>query len=128
MGLDEEGSHRRIMSILDSAAEMIRESGGEVLRYAGDAILATFPSVVGAVNASVAIQQMVSTSNEGIAGEQHVQLRIGLNLGRCNRGQGRGLRRWRQRRGSLGKPSRAGRHLPSPVRWLIRFETRQMFA
>ena len=47
MGLDEEGSHRQVMAILDSAADTIRESGGEVLRYAGDAILATFSSVAG---------------------------------------------------------------------------------
>ena len=81
MGLDEEGSHRRVMAILDSAAETIRESGGEVLRYAGDAILATFSSVIGAVETSVAIQEQISTVNESIAGDQHVQVRIGLNLG-----------------------------------------------
>lgn len=81
MGLDEDGSHRRVMAILDSATETIRESGGEVLRYAGDAILATFPSVVGAVETSVAIQERISAFNEGIVGDRHVQVRIGLNLG-----------------------------------------------
>ena len=81
MGLDEEGSHRQVMAILDSAAETIRENGGEVLRYAGDAILATFSSVVGAVETSVAIQAQISTVNEGIARDRHVQVRIGLNLG-----------------------------------------------
>lgn len=81
MGLDEEGSHRRVMSILDSTAEFIRESDGEVLRYAGDAILATFSSVVDAVKTSVAIQERISAFNKDIAGDQHVQVRIGLNLG-----------------------------------------------
>jgi len=81
MGLDEEGSHRQVMAILDSAAETIRESGGEVLRYAGDAILATFSSVVVAIQTSVAIQESISAVNEGIAGDRHVQVRIGLNLG-----------------------------------------------
>ena len=81
MGLDEDGSHRQVMAILDSAAETIRESGGEVLRYAGDAILATFSSVVGAIQTSVAIQEQISAVNEGIAGDRHVQVRIGLNLG-----------------------------------------------
>jgi adenylate cyclase len=81
MGLDEEGSHRRVMAILDSATETIHESGGEVLRYAGDAILATFSSVVGAVETSVAIQERISAANEGVAGDQQVQVRIGLNLG-----------------------------------------------
>ena len=81
MGLDEEGGHRQVMAILDSAAETIRKSGGEVLRYAGDAILATFSSVVDAVETSVAIQEHISTVNEGIEGDRHVQVRIGLNLG-----------------------------------------------
>ena len=81
MGIDEEGSHQRVMAILDAASETIRESGGEVLRYAGDAILATFSSVVEAVKTSVTIQDQISTVNEDIAGDQHVQVRIGLNLG-----------------------------------------------
>jgi adenylate cyclase len=81
MGLDEEGSHRQVMSILDSVAETIRENSGEVLRYAGDAILATFSSVVGAIQTSIAIQKRISTINESIGRDRHVQVRIGLNLG-----------------------------------------------
>ena len=81
MGLDEEGSHKRVMAVLDSASETIREGGGEVLRYAGDAILATFSSVVDAVETSVVIQERIATTNKEMAGERHVQVRIGLNLG-----------------------------------------------
>jgi class 3 adenylate cyclase len=81
MGLDEEGSHRQVMAILDSAADTINKSGGEVLRYAGDAILATFSSVVGAIEASIAIQGQISAVNEGVTRDRHVQIRIGLNLG-----------------------------------------------
>jgi len=81
MGLDEEGSHQRVMAILDLATETISEGGGEVLRYAGDAILATFPSVVNAVDTSVAIQEKISAANESFSENQHVQVRIGLNLG-----------------------------------------------
>ena len=80
MGLDEEGSHRRVMAILDSAANTIRESGGEVLRYAGDAILATFSSVVSAIETSVSIQEKISAINKGTARDRHVHVRIGLNL------------------------------------------------
>ena len=81
MGLDEEGSHRRVMAILDATTETIRGSGGEVLRYAGDAILATFSSVISAVETSVKIQERISSANQNIAGDRHVQVRIGLNLG-----------------------------------------------
>lgn len=81
MGLDEDGSHRRVMAVLDTAAQMIQQSGGEVLRYAGDAILSTFPSVVSAVQTSVRIQERISAINAEIGPNQHVQLRIGLNIG-----------------------------------------------
>ena len=55
-GDDELGTHHRVMSALDAATEFIKTSGGSVLRYAGDAILAEFSSRVAAINASVAIQ------------------------------------------------------------------------
>ena len=55
-GVDEEGTHRRVMSILDSAGRFINEAGGKVLRSAGDAVLADFTSALAAVKAAIAIQ------------------------------------------------------------------------
>ena len=60
-GDDELGTHQRVMSSLDRASETIDKAGGNVLRYAGDAILAEFGSVVACVNAAVAIQQRYAT-------------------------------------------------------------------
>ena len=45
---DEVGTHHQVMSVLDYASDAIRDGGGTVLRYAGDAILAEFQSVVAA--------------------------------------------------------------------------------
>ena len=45
-GEDEEGAHQRVMAILDHATAAIVASDGAVLRYSGDAILASFPSVI----------------------------------------------------------------------------------
>ena len=39
-GRDEVRTHHRLMDLLDFASESISGSGGKVLRYAGDAILA----------------------------------------------------------------------------------------
>jgi adenylate cyclase len=78
---DELGAHPRVMSALDFATESIKTSGGTVLRYAGDAILAEFPSVVATANASVAIQNELHARNKEVPETQRVNLRIGINLG-----------------------------------------------
>ena len=79
-GDDEVGSHRRVMAVLDDVAERITAADGEVLRYAGDAILATFPSVVLAVDSAVEIQKMLAEQHAGMLEDQQVRLHIGINL------------------------------------------------
>ena len=61
--------------------ETIKGQGGAVLRYAGDAVLAEFPSVVAAVDASAAIQNELNIQNQNVSQDRKVQLRIGINLG-----------------------------------------------
>ncbi len=80
-GGDELGTHRKVMDTLDLATESIKSGGGSVLRYAGDAILAEFASVVAAVNAAVAIQIELDKRNEDVPADDKVQIRIGVNLG-----------------------------------------------
>ncbi|MCZ6731688.1 MAG: adenylate/guanylate cyclase domain-containing protein [Gammaproteobacteria bacterium] len=80
-GSDELGTHRRVMDALDFATESIKSGGGTVLRYAGDAILAEFSSVVAAVNAAVTIQIELGKRNESVPEDNKVQIRIGVNLG-----------------------------------------------
>jgi adenylate cyclase len=80
-GNDEEGTHRRVMEILDIASRKITDSGGTVLRYAGDAILAEYASVVTAVSASIDIQIELANKNVGIPDDRKVQIRIGVNVG-----------------------------------------------
>ncbi len=80
-GVDEEGTHRRVMAVLDDVSAAIKDSGGTVLRYAGDAILAVFPSVVLAVDTSTAIQTELATRQAGVPEDEQVAIRIGINLG-----------------------------------------------
>ena len=80
-GSDELGTHQAVMRLLDHAQQTVQQQGGKVLRYAGDAILAEFPSVVSCVDAAVSVQTEQVSLNQNIASEQQVQVRIGINLG-----------------------------------------------
>lgn len=80
-GEDEEGTHREVMEVLDYVSGAIRDSGGTVLRYAGDAILAEFSSAVTAVRTSIAVQSELARQNASVADEKKIQIRIGVNIG-----------------------------------------------
>lgn len=80
-GRDEVGTHQRMMAVLDYASESIKERGGTVLRYAGDAILAEFPSLIGAVETAADIQTELAARNRNLDDLKKIQIRIGLNLG-----------------------------------------------
>lgn len=80
-GEDEEGTHRRAMAVLDHASEAISDAGGTVLRYAGDAILAEFPSAVTAVKCAVSIQAHLHERADRTPDSAGIRLRIGINIG-----------------------------------------------
>ncbi len=80
-GVDEEGTHARVMGMLDMAAASIDASNGSVLRYAGDAILASFPSVVEAMHTAVKIQTALAGENMDLPEDEKLHIRIGINLG-----------------------------------------------
>jgi len=78
---NEAGTHHQVMSVLDYTSGVIKDGGGTVLRYAGDAILAEFQSVVAATMAALTIQNELLARNDDKADNDKVQIRIGLNLG-----------------------------------------------
>ncbi len=80
-GRDEMGTHKRVMGVLDYASESIKEGEGKVLRYAGDAILAEFSSVLKTVGTAVGIQRELEHRNADFSADDKVQIRIGLNIG-----------------------------------------------
>jgi adenylate cyclase len=80
-GGDEEGTHRRVMELLDDVSNQITASGGTVLRYAGDAILAEFSSIVGAVKTGTSIQTELFNKNAALLDDEKLQIRIGINIG-----------------------------------------------
>ena len=78
---DEVGTHQQVMSLLDYASETITARGGKVLRYAGDAILAEFSSMVAATETAITVQQELYARNLDKQEGDRVEIRIGLNLG-----------------------------------------------
>ncbi len=80
-GEDEEGTHRRLSSYLDLISESIRNHGGNVVHYAGDAILADFSTVTDALTCAVKIQQLLKDENADLPEKRKVRFRVGLNLG-----------------------------------------------
>jgi len=78
---DEEGTHRLLSSNLDEFTECIEHYNGRVEHYAGDAILAEFPSVTLAVTCALAVQAKLSRRQSHLDEADRVLFRIGINLG-----------------------------------------------
>ena len=80
-GEDEVGTHATVSQRLALIARAVEARGGEVGNFAGDAILAQFPSAVSAVACAVEVQRDFAQRNQGIAEQSQVRFRIGINLG-----------------------------------------------
>ena len=80
-GDDEDATHRTLSEYLDLIASTIESHGGQVMHYAGDAVLAKFDAVVDALSSAVSIQSELETRNEDLPNERKVQFRIGVNSG-----------------------------------------------
>ena len=82
MGLDESSTlaalitHRR--ELIDPK---IAEHEGRIVRGTGDGLLLEFPSVVDAVRCAIDVQRGMAERNAGIAAEQRLDFRIGINVG-----------------------------------------------
>jgi adenylate cyclase len=82
MGADEAGTLERLKSLRRGLVQpKITERSGRIVKLTGDGLLAEFPSVVEAVECAVDIQQSMAQYDAGRPDDQHIQLRIGVNLG-----------------------------------------------
>jgi len=80
-GEDEEGTHRRLRDYLDLISACVERHQGEVVHYAGDAVLADFATVTNALSCATDIQRDLREQNASLPDERKVQFRIGVNLG-----------------------------------------------
>ncbi|MBC8356254.1 MAG: adenylate/guanylate cyclase domain-containing protein, partial [Planctomycetes bacterium] len=82
MGVDESGTlaamrnHRS--ELIDPA---IDEHGGRIVKTMGDGLLLEFPSVVDAVQCSIAVQEGMVARNSDVLDDKQIVFRIGVNLG-----------------------------------------------
>jgi TolB-like protein/Flp pilus assembly protein TadD len=80
-GEDEDATHRMLSEYLNLISSTIESHRGQVMHYAGDAVLAKFDAVVDAMSAAVAIQNVLETRNQDLPDDRKVQFRIGVNSG-----------------------------------------------
>jgi class 3 adenylate cyclase/TolB-like protein/Tfp pilus assembly protein PilF len=82
MGVDEEGTHRRLAGYVKDLLEpKIADNHGRLIRSAGDGFLVEFDSAVDAVRCGLDIQHELAEHNAGVAIDRRIQLRIGINAG-----------------------------------------------
>jgi adenylate cyclase len=80
-GEDEDATHRALTEYLDLVSSTIQSHRGEVMHYAGDAVLARFDAVIDAVSSATDIQEQLRARNSDLPDERKVQFRIGVNSG-----------------------------------------------
>jgi len=78
MGEDDERTARAIHELQEAIQDIVTDAKGRADPFAGDAILATFDSVVAAVDAALNIQRRVA---EGEFAGTRLQMRIGVHFG-----------------------------------------------
>jgi adenylate cyclase len=82
MGADEEGTLERLKALRHELLDpKIAEHKGRIVKTTGDGLLVEFASVVDAVRCAVAVQQAMPERDTGVAADNRIELRIGINLG-----------------------------------------------
>ena len=77
---DDEGTNHRLVESMKIMKEYIIASNGRVVHTAGDAILAEFKDVCGALHCAVNVQLAARELNARLHINQQVQFRIGVNF------------------------------------------------
>jgi len=80
-GTDEDATHRRLREYLDFISASVEGQHGQVMHYAGDAVLAMFEAVADALSCATTIQNALKERNGNLPAAQKLQFRIGVNLG-----------------------------------------------
>jgi len=82
MEADEEGTLERLKALRHELLDpKIAEHHGRIVKTTGDGMLVEFASVVDALRCGVAVQQAMPERETSVAGDNRIELRIGINLG-----------------------------------------------
>lgn len=81
MGRAEEQTHRRVGTEFDRLYREIEKSHGRVFTFAGDGLMAEFPSAIEALKYALHIQADAGRRNAKLPSDQWILFRIGINSG-----------------------------------------------
>ena len=81
MERDEESTHQKVGAELECFNHEIKKSSGRVFSFAGDGLMAEFPSSVEALRCSLRMQADAERRNAARSAPDAIRFRIGLNSG-----------------------------------------------
>jgi len=81
MGADEAGTHATFKAHRTAIYPIILNHGGRLVKNTGDGFLLEFPSIVGAIEAAVAMQMVMAERNEHLPSDRIMQFRMGIHMG-----------------------------------------------
>jgi adenylate cyclase len=81
MGTDEAGTHAAFKAHRSAIYPIILNHGGRVVKNTGDGFLLEFPSIVGAIESSIAVQGLMAERNHHLPADRVMQFRLGVHMG-----------------------------------------------
>src|SRR5205823_3314386 len=81
MGADEAGTHATFKAHRTAIHPIILNHGGRLVKNTGDGFLLEFPSIVGAIEAAIAMQALMAERNNHIPADRVMQFRMGVHMG-----------------------------------------------
>jgi TolB-like protein len=81
MGTDEAGTHAAFKAHRTAIYPIILNHGGRLVKNTGDGFLLEFPSIVGAIEAAIAMQMLMSERNHHLPADRMMHFRMGIHMG-----------------------------------------------
>ena len=81
MGTDEAGTHATFKAHRTAIYPIILNHGGRLVKNTGDGFLLEFPSIVGAIEAAVAMQMLMAERNHHLPADRIMRFRMGIHMG-----------------------------------------------
>src|SRR3954465_11165377 len=80
MGADEAGTHAAFKAHRGAIHPVILNHGGRLMKTTGDGFLLEFPSVVGAIEAAIAMQNLMAERNAHLPAERITPFRLAAHM------------------------------------------------
>ena len=81
MGADEAGTHATFKAHRTAIYPVILNHGGRIVKNTGDGFLLEFPSIVGAIEAAIAMQKLMAERNDHLPADRVMRFRMGIHMG-----------------------------------------------